>query len=610
MKTMMRFGLAGFTVLVAAPLLLTAPPARAQNRAQTGSGKIVTSGTNAFNGVDINNFLGANRFYAAGYTGTRSTVANIEGGQIWNGHETLAGRVSQYLYTPPLTINGNPVNRQGNEFDLHATLVGQIIGGNGTQNYQRGVAYGANLWSGGIATDFTGYTNGAYNTDFTFTDDRAFAYPYVTAMQTGINGVRADVVNSSWGAGFLDGRGNAVAIDPNGQSDFSKTLDGLVRANGTTFVVASGDEGPGPNTISYPASAYNALVVGSTTSSMSNPLYGSVASFSSRGPSSAFTPLAPNEINPVRARVDIVAPGTGFTTARYGGATGGNTGAPTSDLTPNTYLQNVAGTSVSAPTVAGGAALLADYGRANFGANSTSDAAINGVVLKAVLLNSADKLAGFNNNQTVVDGHIETAQGLDYAQGAGQLNLSAAFDQYALGTHDVAGLGGGVNLAALGWDYGAVALNAFNDYQIGNLQGGTNFTATLDWFINRQFDGIGVDPTFGGFLITQDNGFAQLSLELYRTDINGQNLVARSFAPYNNVQHFFVNTPVDGSYFLRVAYAGNRYGTDTTQAYGLAWSGTRLAPAASAPEPTTLVLVLVFGGTVLLFAPLRLRRRN
>ena len=315
-------------------------------------------------------------------------------------------------------------------------------------------------------------------------------------------------------------------------------------------------------------------------------------------------PLAPGEINPVRARVDIVAPGTGITTARYGGATGGNTGAPTSDLAPNTYLANVAGTSVSAPLVAGGAALLVDYGRTNFGATSTSDAAINGAVIKAVLLNSADKLAGFDNGQTVVNGHIETVQGLDYNQGAGQLNLSAAFDQYVSGTHDVAGLGGGTNLAAIGWDYGSVALNTVNDYQIGNLRGGENFTATLDWFINRQFDGVGIDPQFGGFLLTQDNGFAQLTLELYQTDGQSQNLVARSSALYNTVQHFFVTTPMDGAYFLRVGYAGNRYGTDTNQAYGLAWAGTRLSPSAAAPEPATLLL-LVFGGGAVWAARLR-----
>src|SRR5262245_46635672 len=59
---------------------------------------------------NLNNVLGAQRFYNKGFTGTGAVMANIEAGSIWPGHETLS-----HVQLIP-TFNGAL-----GEFDRHAT---------------------------------------------------------------------------------------------------------------------------------------------------------------------------------------------------------------------------------------------------------------------------------------------------------------------------------------------------------------------------------------------------------------------------------------------------------------------------------------------------------
>jgi len=51
-------------------------------------------GTNVFNGVYINQAIGANSFYQDGFFGRKATGENIEAGLVWNGNESLLGRVT------------------------------------------------------------------------------------------------------------------------------------------------------------------------------------------------------------------------------------------------------------------------------------------------------------------------------------------------------------------------------------------------------------------------------------------------------------------------------------------------------------------------------------
>src|SRR6478609_5411043 len=428
--------------------------------------------------VYSNQVVGATRFYDAGYTGTRALMANIEAGYIWNGHETLS-------HVGLIPTTGAVLG----EFDRHATVVGMIMGGRlggaSPGPYQLGIAPGAQLYSGSIATDWIGTR---FTTSFNFDWTNSQTYdPYRAAFSTGIStpgGVRtADVINSSWA-------GSTGLFGTAGVDQISQVLDGLANMNPhTLFVAAAGNSGVGPNQVPTPGAGYNVLTVASVA--YDNGAYDIPSSFSSGGPNDYQDPI--RSVTAARQVVDIAAPGENISAAYYGGETGGNRpqlgGSPSGPLgAPDWYTHSTSGTSYSAPTAAGGVALLYDASYANFPAN---DDARDARVMKAVVMNSAAKTLNWNNGQTPNpngSGGVVTTQALDNRVGAGRIDLNRAFDQFLSGTTDVpgtpAGFQGAVN--PLGWDFGQVAENVPNDYLINNLlQVGTTFTATLDWFRNR-----------------------------------------------------------------------------------------------------------------------------
>ena len=520
------------------------------------------AGTNPFNGIYINNYIGATTFYAKGYTGTRSIVANIEAGAIWNGHETLT-QVSTYLKSPDPALVGTQLG----EFDRHATWVGQAIGGRGAFNYQKGIAYGTTLWSGSIATS---WNPPPFSLSFNYASGNALLYPYITAMQAGVNGKTADVINSSWG------NGSTTGSDP-----VARAIDGLIYSTGKTFVAAAGNGGPGPNSVGSPASGYNGISVGALGTDTDPIPYNAPSTFSSRGPNDFQAPGGP-VIPAVRPAVDIAAPGQNLTLAYYGGTTGGNKGGTdTSNGATNIYSFNDAGTSFAAPIVAGGAALLADVGHDRFGGGDS----IDGRVIKAVLLNSADKTLGWNNGQIMANGVVVTTQSLDYAVGAGRLDLTRAFSQYTSGTTGVAGgLGGPVQ--STGWDFGFVAEGRPDVYAIQpTLAGGSMFTVTLDWFVHRSLDSLA--PS--GAYTTSDDSFDKLDLQVYEVLAGGSlKLVADAETAYYNVDHLYFSLPDTTQYDIEVRWAGQYYNTDGDphqDQFGLAWSYTAV------PEPPSLALL-------------------
>ncbi len=301
---------------------------------------IVSSSPTPFGGTNINTFLGADRFYSAGYTGTRAIVANIEAGYVWNGHDTLTN-VSNY-FDPGTT----------GQFDRHATWVGAVIAGvptSGGGEYQRGIAYGSTLWSGAIASNWNTAGDGVYSGSFNFSSG-TYSASYAQALVNGINGVTADVVNSSWGTGGGE----------NGSSFYSLILDGLVYNSGKTVVFAAGNSGSSENTVFAPASSVNVIAVGSLGTDTTNPQYSTISTFSSRSPTDYLVPTNSTGTTGTvilggRASVDLVAPGEDLTLAFYGGNTGGNAfNGPVNNAT-NFYSLGLRGTSFAAPIVAGGA---------------------------------------------------------------------------------------------------------------------------------------------------------------------------------------------------------------------------------------------------------------
>jgi Subtilase family len=538
----------------------------------TSAGAIVNSST----GTSIGDLIGANTFYNLGYTGSRAVAINVEGGYGWSGHETLT-HVSQFFDARPAYIAGGfagDIQALGS-FDYHATWMAQALGGRGAAASQRGIAYGATLWEGAIASSFVGGT-----TNWNWNRSVGFSYPYSESMITGRAGRTADVVNSSWG--YADGTGSDI---------FTTALDGITRASARTTVFSAGNNGANASLFWGSPGGYNGIIVGALGASGNN--YDTVASFSSRGPAPYTDPSGAFVAN-ARARVDIVAPGQNITLARYGGATGGNTGGTDSTGgATNLYQGGVFGTSEASAIVAGGATLLNDVAYDRYAGNVR---ARDGEVIKAVLLNSARKIGGWANGQaTGGDGVLRTTQALDYLSGAGALDLNAAFSQFTAGTNDLSGNTGG-SISLVGWDYGVVSQGGSNNYSFTQaLRSGAKLTATLNWFVGRTWVGV----TAGGNIDQRDDFFTNLALQVWQLDApGGAKLVAESDTAYLNTEHLSFTLANDGLYQLRVKWTGERYDfvNNNSQSFGLAWL------AAEVPEASTWLLLLAGLGVVLLRA--------
>ena len=573
----------------------------------TSSGAPVTSGgttswPDIFSDVDINELVGAPSLYQLGYMGSRAVIANVEAGFVWSGHDVFADRD-----TTLTQVSGGGA---AGGYDYHATMVGHVLVGEAPvinvqwapgviltykpsydqhfylNNAQQtpldatlwyGLAPKARLGSVAIATDWVHDPAVEYGGEFNLSAQSA-SYGYATAMAgAAIGGTKADVVNSSWGGD-----------DPAGNDSVTRLIDALAYANRTTVCLAAGNDSA---QVLGPASGYNSITVGALAYDSAAHPYHAVADFSAKGPNDFYNPKTHTTIPGVRAAVDLVAPGENLTLACYGGQTGGhnpNVGEdPTLDSSGvpsgSYYFINAGGTSFASPIVAGGAALLVDLGKARFGAGNATD----GRVIKAVLMNSAAKVDDWNNGQhPVADPSglggvvIATTQSLDYASGAGRIDLARALRQYTMGSP---GAAPGNGLGSLGWSYAVLQPGGISDYSIGQfVNPGDRLAATLDWFVD-----LAVTDTTG-----TEVQFANLDLEMWKLTGPGgtpESLVAESDSLYNNVEHLYLDAPAAGYYMLRVRWAGENYGLadPLPESYALAWA---------VPEPAALCLLA--GGVV------------
>jgi subtilisin family serine protease len=239
--------------------------------------------------------IGAPQAWAAGYDGTGVTVAVLDTG-VDATHPDLVGQIDTTVSFVP--------GEDTSDVNGHGTHVASTIAGTGAASggANKGVAPGADLIVGKVLG------NDGYGQDSWTLAGMQWA------AETG-----ADVVSMSLGD----------SIPTDGSDPMSMAVDALSQQYGTLFVVAAGNAGP--ETISAPAAAREALTVGAVDKQ------DALAYFSTTGPVSGSGALKP----------DLTAPGVDINAARSSQSGG-----------EGPYV-GMSGTSMATPHVSGAAAILA-----------------------------------------------------------------------------------------------------------------------------------------------------------------------------------------------------------------------------------------------------------
>lgn len=243
--------------------------------------------------------IGTPQVWDAGYDGAGVTIAVLDTG-VDDTHPDLAGKVvdaRNFTDSPGL-----------NDAFGHGTHVAAIAAGTGTASdgARRGVAPGADLLAGKVLNDW----------------GVGFESWIIAGMEWAVE-QGADIVNLSLGGSPTDG------TDP-----LSVAVNQLSEETGTLFVTSAGNDGA-DYSVGNPGAATAALTVGAVDRD------DELAGFSSRGPR-----VGDNGLKP-----EITAPGVGIVAARADDTAMGD---PVDE-----HYTAASGTSMSAPHVAGAAALLA-----------------------------------------------------------------------------------------------------------------------------------------------------------------------------------------------------------------------------------------------------------
>lgn len=495
--------------------------------------------------TDVAVLLGADRFYEQGIFGQGATAAIVEGGLVWNG-DASTSHVTNYFSHFSTWRAGFGDERD--LWDRHATWSGSLLGGRGPSAQRTGIAPMVGLRSGATATRWVGT---AYTSNWaqTVTSVNA-AYEHFAETAP------VDVISSSWGFS-----------DSSASSSVTIGIDALAYSNPNTLMTAAaGNRGFSSNSVVSPAGAMNTLAVGGV--GYEGGAYDARWNSSGRGLSDYSDPVN-GLVRSVRSSVDILAPSENLSALRYGGATGGNNSSLAGSVAVATRdSRGLFGTSFSTPIAAGAAALLYSLSRDRMATNLESRDAR---VIKAVLLNSADKLDGWSAAPTIEANVWTTRQGLDAAQGAGRLNLDRAYDQYAPAATTQAGFIGTAPPFSIipntGWDLHTIQLGESFFYQFsltGNSE--ASMIATLVWYRERRSTGSSLE----------DLKQANLDLFLWSNGVGGAgvNLLAQSISEYNTTEHLNFELTEAGQYLLEVRYTEDAFRLPAAfddETFALAW---------------------------------------
>ncbi|AFY76549.1 subtilisin-like serine protease [Pleurocapsa sp. PCC 7327] len=470
-------------------------------------------------------------------------------GQVEIGRPGKFGLDKAATWNPPIPLAGvfyrNKQAKPNENVDNHAMMVANVM----VSHDKRlpGVAPGAKLYSAAIGS----LTESGQ-------PEECLASQHV-ALQNG-GDVRA--INFSFGESLQrDARENAVL---DGNALLTQCIDWSARVHNVLYTIA-GNQGTGG--IPIPTDHFNGITTAYTAKRQGKFKKVDFANLSSQ-PTGSGSRLIKREINAgTRRSVSLLAPGNKIRLYDLKGT-----------------INEVSGTSFAAPHITASIALLQEYGDRQL-RKSRSDWSLDSrrhEVMKAVLLNSADKLQDKgdglllgmtrttltknNRNWLESDAYKDPKIPLDMEMGTGHLDAFRAYEQFSAGRWSPQN-----PVPSRGWDYRTVAANGDRDYVLEQpLKANSFVSITLTWNRlvelndannNKQYD-IGED--------FRDRGLNNLDIYLMSADeTNTAKSTCASISDVDSVEHIFCPIPKSGRYKIRVSY--RQQVNEGTQPYALAW---------------------------------------
>lgn len=470
-------------------------------------------------------------------------------GQVEVGRPGKFGIDKAVSWNPAIAVAGvfhrNAPAKADAHVDPHAAMVAAVMVS--ADKKLRGVAPGARLYASAIGS-----------LQKSGQPEECLATQHV-ALQNG-GDIRA--INFSFGESLQrDPRTNA-RLD--GNALLTQCIDWSARVHEVLYVVA-GNQGRGG--IPIPTDNFNSVNIAYSTQREGVFTKVDFANLSDL-PVGIGRRLIDREINVGNRRaISLVAPGSKISVFDLDGK-----------VTP------VSGTSFAAPHATASVALLQEYSDRQLKQsqpNWSLDARRH-EVMKAVLLNSADKLKDSGDglrlgmsrtmltqdNQTWLesDAYKEPKIPLDIQMGTGHLNVFRAYQQLSAAQWSPETL-----IPSRGWDYRSVQADSYQDYRLEQpLQQGSFASITLAWDRRVDLSDRNNNDRYDVGEKFRDRGLNNLDIYLMPIDSNNTSgSICTSVSEVDSVEHIFCPISTTGQYKIRVQY--REQVNEKNQPYALAW---------------------------------------